>query len=240
MIVALWRCVGDRFTEDGRIINDRHGENADPMVRLREEIIRCFITESPDQRRKPLTYQHRMNALSEADEYLERQHTIKQRTPGMGVTADGFIHTTLCRLPLECLSSHDIELDQVHRLCREASATLNGHRMVVDKYRFIETMGEGGESNPCYKPLFDETIHAPVKHKVEIDGKVTERKSLQSANEVAKQHLTIGPARNFLGETSVDGVCEGTGGGGEHNQTAADAVESSGTKTLTNLFQPPE
>ena len=130
--MALWRCVGDRTTEDGRIIHDRHGENPDPMVKLREEIIRCFITESPDQRRKPLTYQHRMGSdamvNNESEEYLKRQHTIKQRTPGMGVTADGFIHTTLCRLPLECLSTQDVELDKIHRLCREASATLNGHR----------------------------------------------------------------------------------------------------------------
>jgi hypothetical protein len=65
VVVALWRCVGDRTNEDGRIIYDRHGENPDPMVRLREEIIRCFITESPDQRRKPLTYQHQMNASGE-------------------------------------------------------------------------------------------------------------------------------------------------------------------------------
>ena len=114
--------------EDGRTIHDRHGDNVDPMVRLREEIIRCFITESPDLRRKPLTYQDKMNESADSDEILERQHTIKQRTPGMGVTADGFIHTTLCRLPLECLSSNDIELDQIHRLCREASATFNGHR----------------------------------------------------------------------------------------------------------------
>ena len=127
--------MGDRTTEDGRVIHDRHGQNLDPMVRLREEIIRCFITESPDQRRKPLTYQHRMsddngNTADDSDngEVLQRQHTITQRTPGMGVTADGFIHTTLCRLPLDCLSSQDIELDKIHRLCREASATLNGHR----------------------------------------------------------------------------------------------------------------
>jgi len=130
VIVALWRCVGERTTENGRVVHDRHGKNIDPIVRLREEIIRCFITESPDQRRQPLTYQHRMNdgkdSLTPAK--LERQHTIKGKTPGMGVSADGFIHTTLCRLPLDCLSSQDIELDVVHRLCREASATLNGHR----------------------------------------------------------------------------------------------------------------
>ena len=231
VIVALWRCVGDRTNEDGRVIYDRHGENPDPMVRLREEIIRCFITESPDQRRKPLTYQHQMNS-TDSDEYLERQHTIKQRTPGMGVTADGFIHTTLCRLPLECLSSYDVELEEVHRLCREASATLNGHRMVVDKYRFLETMGEGGESNPCYKPLFDETIYAPIKHKVEIDGSVKEKTSLKSANEIAQQHLTIGPASNFSGQ--LEEVPD------EDEQDAAVVDKSKGSTALTDLFQPPE
>mmetsp|Transcript_18477 Transcript_18477/g.39689 ORF Transcript_18477/g.39689 Transcript_18477/m.39689 type:complete len:370 (-) Transcript_18477:616-1725(-) len=128
VLVALWRCVGERTTESGCVVHDRHGEKADPMVRLREEIIRCFVTESPDQRRKPLTYQHRMYDGVNTKPTLERQHTIKGKTPGMGVSADGFIHSTLCRLPLECLSSNDVELDKVHRLCREASATLNGHR----------------------------------------------------------------------------------------------------------------
>ena len=155
VLVALWRCVGARQyhsatsgDEDAGSssdwIEDRHGENTDPMVRLREEIIRCFVTESDDQRRKPLTYQH-----MQGDEFFDRQHTIKKKTPGtaplLGMassSADGFIHTTLCRLPLDCLSSHDVELDMVHRLCREASATLNGHRMLIDQYRFLETMGE--------------------------------------------------------------------------------------------------
>lgn len=135
VLVALWRCVGSRALEDGLIIRDRHGESVDPMLRLREEIIRCFITESPDQRRKPLTYHHTMSeSKTESEEnlerppLLERQHTITQKTPGMGVSADGFVHTTLARLPLDCLSPYDVELEKVHRLCREASAALNGHR----------------------------------------------------------------------------------------------------------------
>jgi hypothetical protein len=230
--VALWRCVGDRTTENGRHIHDCHDDNPDPMVRLREEIIRCFITESPDQRRQPLTYAHRMNADSGSDEY---QHTIKQRTPGMGVTADGFIHTTLCRLPLECLSSHDVELDKVHRLCREASATLNGHRMVIEKYRFLETMGEGGESNPCFRPLFDETINAPLRHNVEIDGTVTERQSLRTTDDtVAGHHFSIGPANNFLGRLDESNR------GDEDQEDNVVSERPSGTTALTDLFQPPE
>jgi hypothetical protein len=71
--------------------------------------------------------------------------------------------------------------------------------MVIDKYRFLETMGEGGESNPCYKPLYDETINAPVRHKVEIDGSVKEKNSLRTTSVFADYHSSIGPAHNFLG-----------------------------------------
>jgi len=235
VIVALWRCVGDRTTSTGQTIHDRHGENIDPMIRLREEIIRCFITESPDQRRQPLTYKHRMSDNdTSSDEIADMQHTIKRRTPGMGLTADGFIHTTLCRLPLECLSSQDIELEEIHRLCREVSATLNGHRMLIHQYRFLETMGEGGESNPCYKPLFDETIDAPLRHKVEIDGTVTESQSPNSGENANLQNLTIGPARNFLKE--VSNTTSGEDGGiGREKEEMKD-----GNSALTELFQPPE
>ena len=162
---------------------------------------------------------------------LERQHTIEQRTPGMGApgSADGFIHTTLCRLPLECLSYYDVELDKIHRLCREASATLSGHRMVINQYRFLETMGEGGESNPCYKPLFEEVIDAPLRHKVDIDGTVTESKKLHVPGAIEhKESLTIGPGRNFLSEQM-------SGGDGEEEQEGGEIKN-----TLSQLFEPPE
>lgn len=235
VLVALWRCVGARQCrstasgdEDAGISNewieDRHGESTDPMVRLREEIIRCFVTESPDQRRKPLTYQH-----MKGDEFFERQHTIKKKTPGtaplLGMassSADGFIHTTLCRLPLDCLSSQDVELDMIHRLCREASATLNGHRMLIDQYRFLETMGEGGESNPCFRPIYDETIRAPVRHNVGLTGAITEDKGVV---QVAEGQRTIGPARNFMNEKETEDV---------HTLESG----SSGS-ALVDLFRPP-
>jgi hypothetical protein len=225
VLVALWRCVGERKTEGSRIIVDRHGTNIDPMVWLREEIVRCFITESPDQRRQPLTYQHNKSNGDRAEDNAWK-HTIQQRTPGMGTpgSADGFIHTTLCRLPLDCLSSKDVELDKIHRLCRELSATLNGHRMVIDKYRFIETMGEGGESNPCYKPIYDEIIEAPARHEVHIDGTVERRKTLVSTA-ISETHTTIGHASNFIQvapSVSIDAP-----------------AKSSGT-TLSALFEPPE
>lgn len=34
-LVALWRCVGERVTEEGHVVYDRHGESVDPFVRLR-------------------------------------------------------------------------------------------------------------------------------------------------------------------------------------------------------------
>lgn len=79
---------------------------------------------------------------------LKRQNTIELKTPGMG-QGDGFIHTSLARLPLDCLSQHDVELENIHRLCREATATYCGHRMVVSKFRFLETTGRGGEVSYC-------------------------------------------------------------------------------------------
>lgn len=226
VLVALWRCVGER-TDDGRVIVDRHGTNIDPMVWLREEIVRCFITESPDQRRKPLTYQHNKSEGDRAEENAW-QHTIMQRTPGMGKpgSADGFIHTTLCRLPLDCLSSKDIELDEIHRLCRETSATLNGHRMVVDKYRFLETMGEGGESNPCYKPIYDEIIEAPSRHEVHIDGTV-ESRNAQGVSNVAESHTTIGPLGNNFWNEEISSAPN------------TDAQDKSSGASLAALFEPP-
>ena len=237
VLVALWRCVGDRTTEAGQVIHDRHGDDIDPMVRLREEIIRCFTTESVG---RPLTYQHKMSEISDntnpptpktnatlpsrPESKMERQHTIEQRTPGMGRPgkSDGFIHTSLCRLPLECLSSHDIELSKIHRLCREASATLSGHRMIVSKYRFLETMGEGGESNPCFRPLYDETVEAPIHHQVGIDGTLIESKKVQ-APPTADESLTIGPGRPFFSEAD---------GGSGTNDIDTPAA-------LTSLFDPP-
>ena len=43
ILVALWRCVGERTTDDGIVIYDRHGESVDPIVRLRE--VRQFDAE---------------------------------------------------------------------------------------------------------------------------------------------------------------------------------------------------
>lgn len=174
-LVALWRCIGERQTlsDTGETytIYDRHGKSDDPFVRLRREIVRCFTASgSTDLGFKPLTYthhktkndkktkfmdanreggtptlkEHKVPKISSPPIKLRRQNTIESKTPGLG-DRDGFIHTTLCRLPVDCLSTEEVHLDQVHRLCREATATLCGHRMVVSNYRFLETTGCGGE-----------------------------------------------------------------------------------------------
>ncbi len=189
-LVALWRTVGDRIVdeEDSEhpiVVCDRHATALDPMVRLRKEIVDCFTNDQHEHNLRPLTHQHLTQesdssaiASSNSDnnnteapppppplpkpQAIVRTHTIESKTPGLG-SGDGFIHTTLCRLPLECFSMNDVELEPIHRLCREATATYSGHRMLVHKFRFVETTGEGGDSNPCKNPRFDTTLEAPLK-----------------------------------------------------------------------------
>ena len=154
-LVALWRCVGERQTEEGHVVYDRHGACVDPFVRLRVEIVRCFTQQSVNQRLQPLTYQDVVKQQQKQQGEtttqrpragrppLTREHSIELKTPGLG-SGDGFIHTTLCRLPLDCLSEDDVSLARVHKLCRELTHTLSGHRMVISKFRFLETVGRGG------------------------------------------------------------------------------------------------
>jgi hypothetical protein len=218
-LVALWRCVGERKTADGATIYDRHGEETDPFVKLRHDIVRCFT--SSNFGKEPLTYTHRKSSLERNEAPLnavaatpktllfptrlpknERANTIELKTPGIG-SQDGFIHTTLARLPLDCLSMTDIELDPIHRLCREATATYCGHRMVVSKFRFLETTGAGGESNPCVAPLFDETIDAPVRVEVSMDGEIIENRDLHAAKNVERS-ATIGALPRARERGSMD------------------------------------
>ena len=186
-LVALWRTVGERTTSEDAIVCDRHAKTIDPMVRLRREIVDCFTNEEHEHNFEPLTHHHRKKSYDDGKgeetttstatsskvppplppplpprQKMQRRHTIEMKTPGIG-TGDGFIHTTLCRLPLDCFSTDDVELEPIHRLCREATATYAGHRMFVHKFRFVEMTGEGGDSNPCTNPLFDETMAAPRK-----------------------------------------------------------------------------
>jgi len=198
-LVALWRCVGERLTPDGDIVCDRHGDGIDPFVKLRRDIVQCFTGTEKFSKRQPLTYSHRhgnmnRNEIESLNESapslstrnsLERKNTIEFKTPGLG-NSDGFIHTTLARLPLECLSMKDVELAPIHRLCREATATYCGHRLVVSKYRFLETTGAGGESNPCIDPIFDEYVEAPPRIQVQENGIIDEvTESLKMRGSVA-------------------------------------------------------
>lgn len=205
-LVALWRCVGERKNEDGFVIYDRHGEDEDPFVKLRRDIVRCFTT---DVFGGPLTYGQRMEAMSmEIPPTPEafrgnaiRENSIELKTPGMG-NHDGFIHTTLARLPVKCLSMDDVELGPIHRLCREATATYCGHRMIVSKFRFLETTGAGGESNPCVEPIFDETVEAPIRVEISENGGIYENHDLHTAKNVYR-NSTIGavPTADIRGTT---------------------------------------
>lgn len=197
-LVALWRCIGERKTEDGFVIYDRHGEDADPFVKLRRDIVRCFTT---DIFGEPLTYGQRLGTMKiegppptptpeSFRQDLKRENSIELKTPGLG-NHDGFIHTTLARLPLDCLSMDDVELGPIHRLCREATATYCGHRMIVQKFRFLETTGAGGESNPCVEPIFDETIEAPIRVEMSENGGIFENHDMHTAKNVDR-NATIG------------------------------------------------
>lgn len=82
--------------------------------------------------------------------------------------------------------------------------------------------GEGGESNPCFRPIYDETIRAPVRHNVGLTGAITEDKGVV---QVAEGQRTIGPARNFMNEKETEDV---------HTLESG----SSGS-ALVDLFRPP-
>ena len=118
---------------------------------------------------------------------------------------DGFIHTTLGRLSIDCLSMTDVELEPIHRLCREATATFCGHRMVVSKFRFVEMSGEGGESDPCVAPIFDEFVDAPSRVEVGITGEIQQSNDLH-APKVVERSATIGNLPGHRVMPSMDGL----------------------------------
>jgi hypothetical protein len=199
-LVALWRTVGEREAPGEFVIFDRNGEGLDPVLKLRRDIVRCFTCTDDEEanrfRQQPLTYSSRFfdgNNAAAAElqtPMLERNNTIECKTPGLG-DHDGFIHTTLARLPIDCLSMTDVELEPIHRLCREATATCCGQRMVVSRFRFLETTGEGGESNPCVAPIFDEYVEAPERVEVGINGELQRTMDLHTAKIIGRRG-TIG------------------------------------------------
>lgn len=62
--------------------------------------------------------------------------------------------------------------------------------MVVSKFRFVETTGAGGESNPCVGPIFDETIVAPLR--VQVQGTNTIIHEDLHTAKVVERSATIG------------------------------------------------
>lgn len=67
--------------------------------------------------------------------------------------------------------------------------------MVISKYRFLETTGAGGESNPCVEPIFDETILAPIKVETCERGNISEMHFIDSNLE---KSATIGHVGSFM------------------------------------------
>ena len=153
-LVVLWRTVGPRGD-----VTDRHSTERDPFVHLRREIARCFTTASSCGRREPLTH---TSLAGKGPPTLKRHNTIEEKTPGMG-EGDGFIHTTLARLPKSMSRYNVYNRDVVKGLCDEATKMLSGRRILINHIRFLHTTGLGGGSNPCVQPLFDETIPLPEK-----------------------------------------------------------------------------
>jgi hypothetical protein len=163
---------------------------------------------------------------------LKRQHSIEAKTPGM-TENDGFIHTTLVRLPLECLSKRNVQLDDIHRLCREATATLSGHRMVISKFRFLETGGAGGESNPCKDPLYDETMLAPSRFKTSKSGEVSETTNLHLRVEDPSSSRTVGAiVRNHVSRPSLTGLFAADAASASDEESSADGSTSRSSSSL--------
>ncbi|KAL3909705.1 MAG: hypothetical protein SGILL_007981 [Bacillariaceae sp.] len=178
-----------------------------PDVMSRSNSLPTPDTTSPSKMPAPPPPIPKPNAIQAA----ERRHTIELKTPGLG-SGDGFIHTTLCRLPLDCLSSDDVELEPIHRLCREATATYAGHRMLIRGFRLLETTCKGGESNPCTAPLFDETIVAPTKAMVDTSGNVhSVLPSAISRDNLASTANAIPEERNAMTIGAIQAMT--TGGG---------------------------
>lgn len=268
----------------------------DPVVKLRRDIVKCFTSEEPNSwGQMPLTYSSRhhlpspmkgakVNSISgqkpspempkpetttSGQPKLKRSNTIELKSPGLG-NHDGFIHTTLARLPIDCLSMSDVELEPIHRLCREATATYCGHRvsslfveptflpelimcfnlwcdcfisvsysvlisqMVVSKFRFIETTGEGGESNPCIAPIFEEYVDAPPRVEIGVGGMIEHNTDLHTEKMVDRS-ATIGNLPPLEKKMSLDGLFDvpvpagaGTESGGVKTQEIKSAVKLTG------------
>ena len=126
-LVALWRCVGERRTDDGDVIHDRHGEGPDPLVQLRRDIVRCFTATDEFETfgKEPLTYAHRFPQLQQLASTpplpalrgaLKRENSIELKTPGLryGIYSLCFIYVVL--LLVCCLVGSLLYLSQLRCL----------------------------------------------------------------------------------------------------------------------------
>jgi hypothetical protein len=81
--------------------------------------------------------------------------------------------------------------------------------MLIHKYRFVETTGEGGDSNPCVKPLFDVTMAAPPKAAPKGGGRTGRKEDMLSnadrnaltTGQVHSQRYTLADARDVTTST---------------------------------------
>lgn len=58
------------------------------------------------------------------------------------------------------------------------------------------------QANPCVEPMYDETIEAPTRFTVELDGAVSESENLHVPKTV-ESNQTIGAVRNFSRTTNM-------------------------------------
>lgn len=61
----------------------------------------------------------------------------------------------------------------------------------LPKFRVLETTGEGGESNPCIAPIFDEIVEAPPRVEIGINGDIQRTIDLHTAK-IVDRSATIG------------------------------------------------
>ena len=81
--------------------------------------------------------------------------------------------------------------------------------MVVSKFRFLETTGIGGESNPCIEPIFDQTLEAPTRLVVHDSGHITATDNLHLPSPAPKdRNATIGALPDNTTRNTMIGLFE--------------------------------
>ena len=118
--------------------------------------------------------------------------------------------------------------------------TVSMSQMVVSKFRFIETTGEGGESNPCIAPIFEEYVETPTRVEIGAGGMIEHNTDLHTEKMVDRS-ATIGNLPPLEKKMSLDGLFDvpvaagaGTESGGVKIQEIESAVKLTG---LANPLQ---